>query len=90
MYHYQINGAIISTAQEWPGHTAMTDAEYETAMQEVAAKTAIIDRYVAGEIELADVPQAYRDEAAVAKGLSDNPPLSDSEALNIITGQENE
>jgi len=88
MYHYLINGAIVTMATEWPGHTAMTDAEYDAALRETATREATIDRYVGGEITLDEVPAAYRDEAAAAKALHDDPPVPESEALNIIIGNE--
>ena len=79
--YYTVDGVI-------PDAVELTQEQYEEEMAAHRAKWAEIDRHVAGEIELDELPEEYREEAILEKELHDNPSLSAEEALNIITGNE--
>lgn len=91
---YDANGyvSIIGAGDALDG-IEITQAEYETLLAEMEAKMEYIDRMYRQEISIDDVPAEWREEvqagvdAIVAEiGEFDTSQISDSEALQIITG----
>ena len=77
------------------GGVEITEAEYNTLLTEIREKAALVDRLYSGEITIADVPEAWReeiqrrvDERIAAEGAAEEQDLSAEEALNIILGGE--
>lgn len=44
------------------GGVEITEAEYNALLTEIREKAALVDRLYSGEITIADVPEAWRDE----------------------------
>ena len=75
------------------GGTEITEAEYNTLLSEIREKVALVDKLYSGEITIADVPEAWReeiqrrvDERIAAEGEADQQDISAEEALDIILG----
>ena len=78
-----------------PGGTEITEAEYSRLLAEIREKAALVEQLYNGEITIADVPEAWReeiqrcvDERIAAEGAAEEQDLSAEEALNIILGGE--
>ena len=91
---YNDNGKLIAIGTG-PGGTEITEAEYKALLAEIREKAALVDRLYSGEITIADVPEAWReeiqrrvDERIAAEGAAEEQDLSAEEALNIILGGE--
>ena len=76
-----------------PGGVEITEAEYNRLLAEIREKAALVDRLYSGEITLADVPEAWReeiqrrvDERIAAEGAAEDQGISTEEALDIILG----
>lgn len=76
-----------------PGGVEITEAEYTRLLSEIREKAALVDKLYSGEITLADVPQAWReeiqrrvDERIAADGAAAAQDISAEEALDIILG----
>ena len=76
-----------------PGGVEITEAEYNRLLAEIREKAALVDRLYSGEITLADVPEAWReeiqrrvDERIAAEGEAAAQDISAEEALDIILG----
>ena len=76
-----------------PGGTEITEAEYNALLSEIREKAALVDKLYSGEITIADVPEAWREEIQrrvdkriAAEGEAEEQDLSAEEALNIILG----
>ena len=77
------------------GGVEITEAEYNALLSEIREKASLVNRLYNGEITIADVPEAWReeiqrrvDERIAAEGAAEEQDLSAEEALNIILGGE--
>ena len=77
------------------GGTEITEAEYNILLAEIREKASLVNRLYSGEIAIADVPEAWREEIQrrvneriAAEGAAEEQDLSAEEALNIILGGE--
>ena len=75
------------------GGVEITEAEYNALLSEIREKAAMVDKLYSGEITLADVPEAWReeiqrrvDERIAAEGIADEQDISAEEALEILLG----
>ena len=75
------------------GGVEITEGEYNALLTEIREKASLVDRLYAGEITIADVPEAWReeiqrrvDERIAAEGEADKQDISAEEALDIILG----
>ena len=75
------------------GGTEITEAEYNRILAEIREKAVLVDKLYSGEITIADVPEAWReeiqrrvDERIQADGEAEEQPISAEEALDIILG----
>ena len=75
------------------GGVEITEAEYNRLLAEIREKAALADRLYAGDITIADVPEAWReeiqrrvDERIAAEGAAAEQDISAEEALDIILG----
>ena len=66
-----------------PGGVEITEAEYNRLLTEIREKAALVDRLYSGEITLADVPEAWREEI---QRRVDERIAAAEEALDIILG----
>lgn len=76
-----------------PGGVEITEAEYNRLLAEIREKAALVDKLYSGEITLADVPEAWKeeiqrrvDERIAAEGAAAMQDISAEEALDIILG----
>lgn len=76
-----------------PGGTEITESEYNALLAEIREKAAMVDKLYSGEITIADVPEAWReeiqrrvDERIAAEGLAEEQDISAEEALEILLG----
>lgn len=76
-----------------PGGTEITEAEYNLILSEIRVKSALVNQLYNGEITIADVPAAWRediqrrvDERIAAEGAADDQDIPAEEALDIILG----
>ena len=76
-----------------PGGVEITEGEYNRLLAEIREKATLVDRLYSGEITLADVPEAWReeiqrrvDEIITAEGAAAEQDISAEEALDIILG----
>lgn len=76
-----------------PGGVEITEAEYNRLLAEIREKAALVDKLYSGEITLADVPEAWKeeiqrrvDERIAAEGEAAAQDISAEEALDIILG----
>ena len=89
---YDDSGALLAIGTG-PGGVEITEAEYTRLLAEIREKAALVDRLYSGEINLADVPEAWReeiqrrvDERIAAEGVAAEQDISAEEALDIILG----
>lgn len=75
------------------GGTEITEAEYNTLLSEIREKAALLDKLYSGEITIADVPEAWReeiqrrvDERIAAEGIAEEQDIPAEEALDILLG----
>ena len=75
------------------GGTEITESEYNALLSEIREKAVLVDKLYSGEITIADVPEAWReeiqrrvDERIAAEGEADEQDISAEEALDIILG----
>ena len=75
------------------GGTEITEAEYNALLSKIREKAALVDKLYSGEITIADVPEAWReeiqrrvDERIAAEGAAEEQDISAEEALDIILG----
>ena len=75
------------------GGTEITEAEYNRILAEIREKADLVDKLYSGEITIADVPEAWReeiqrrvDERIQADGEAEEQPISAEEALDILLG----
>ena len=75
------------------GGTEITESEYNALISEIREKAVLVDKLYSGEITIADVPEAWReeiqrrvDERIQADGEAEEQPISAEEALDIILG----
>ncbi len=75
------------------GGTEITEAEYNTLLSEIREKAALVDKLYSGEITIADVPEAWReeiqrrvDERIAAEGIAEEQDIPAEEALDILLG----
>ena len=88
--YFKTDTGYFVTSNDVPRAVELTEERYNSEIASLREREAQIELYVRGSISLDELPAAWRQEAEVAKELYDNPSLSDTEALNIITGQEYE
>ena len=91
---YDESGKLIAIGTGHGG-TEITEAEYNTLLSEIREKAAMVDKLYSGEITIADVPEAWReeiqrrvDERIAADGEAAEQDISAEEALDIILGGE--
>lgn len=93
-YYAQYNDSgILLAIGTGPGGVEITEAEYTRLLAEIREKAALVNQLYAGEITLADVPEAWReqiqrrvDERIAAEGAAAEQDISAEEALDIILG----
>ena len=75
------------------GGTEITESEYNTLLSEIREKAALVDKLYSGEITIADVPEAWReeiqrrvDERIAADGEAAEQPVSGDEFLSMLEG----
>lgn len=70
----------------------ITSEDYASALEEIKAKAAFVDKLCRGEIAVDDVPAGWREEiqrrAAERQSGETDPDLTAEEALDIILGGE--
>ena len=91
---YNDNGKLIAIGTGCGG-VEITEAEYNALLSEIREKATLVEQLYNGEITIADVPEAWReeiqrrvDERIAAEGTAEEQDLSAEEALNIILGGE--
>ena len=89
---YNDSGTIIAIGTG-PGGVEITETEYTRLLAEIREKAALVDQLYTGEITIADVPEAWReeiqrrvDERIAAEGAAEEQDISAEEALDIILG----
>lgn len=89
---YNDSGTLLAIGTG-PGGVEITEAEYNRLLAEIREKAALVDRLYSGEITIADVPEAWReeiqrrvDERIAAEGAAEEQDISAEEALDIILG----
>lgn len=89
---YSESGSLIAIGTG-PGGVEITEAEYTRLLAEIREKAALVDQLYTGEITIADVPEAWReeiqrrvDERIAAEGAAAEQDISAEEALDIILG----
>lgn len=75
------------------GGTEITEAEYNTLLSEIREKATLVDKLYSGEITIADVPEAWREEIQrrvneriAAEGIAEEQDIPAEEALDILLG----
>ena len=75
------------------GSTEITESEYNAILSEIREKAALVDKLYRGEITIADVPEAWReeiqrrvDERIADEGSAEEQDISSEEALEILLG----
>ena len=95
-YYAQYNDSGKLTAiGTGPGGTEITEAEYNALLSEIREKATLVDKLYSGEINIADVPEAWREEIQrrveeriAADGAAEEQDIPAEEALDIILGGE--
>ena len=89
---YSDSGTLIAIGTG-PGGVEITEADYTRLLAEIREKAALVDQLYTGEITIADVPEAWReeiqqrvDERIAAEGAAAEQDISAEEALDIILG----
>lgn len=89
---YDDSGKLIAIGTGHGG-TEITEAEYNALLSEIREKAALVDKLYSGEITIADVPEAWReeiqrrvDERIAADGAAEEQDIPAEEALDIILG----
>ena len=92
-YYKQLSDSHIIAIGTGPGGVEITEDEYNRLLAEIREKAALVDRLYTGEITLADVPEAWREEIQrrvdkriAADGAAAEQDISAEEALDIILG----
>ena len=95
-YYAQYNdtGALIAIGTG-PGGTEITEDEYNRMLSEIREKASLVNQLYNGEITIADVPEAWREEIQrrveeriAADGAAEEQDIPAEEALDIILGGE--
>lgn len=89
---YNNSGKLIAIGTG-PGGTEITEAEYNALLSEIREKSAMVDKLYSGEITIADVPEAWReeiqrrvDERIATEGEAAEQPVSGDEFLSMLEG----
>ena len=89
---YNNSGKLIAIGTG-AGGTEITEVEYNVLLAEIREKAALVDKLYSGEIALADVPEAWReeiqrrvDERIADEGSAEEQDISAEEALDILLG----
>ena len=89
---YTDSGTLIAIGTG-PGGVEITEAEYTRLLAEIREKAALVDRLYSGEINIADVPEAWREEIQrrvneriAADGEAAQQDISGDELLTMIKG----
>ena len=94
MRYYKLieNDTLIAIGTGYGG-TEITEAEYNALLVEIREKADLVDKLYSGEITLADVPEAWReeiqrrvDERIAAEGTAEEQDIPAEEALDILLG----
>ena len=92
-YFAQYENGILNAIGTGNGGTEITESEYNALLSEIREKAALVDKLYSGEITIADVPEAWReeiqrrvDERIAAEGSAEEQDISAEEALDIILG----
>ena len=77
------------------GGTEITESEYNRLLSEIQEKASLVNQLYNGEITIADVPEAWREEIQrrveeriAADGAAEEQDIPAEEALDIILGCE--
>ena len=91
---YSDSGALIAIGTG-PGGMEITESEYNRLLTAIREKAALVDKLYSGEITIADVPEAWREEIQrrveeriAAEGAAEEQDIPAEEALDIILGGE--
>ena len=89
---YTSSGTLLAIGTG-PGGVETTEAEYNRLLDEIREKAALVNQLYSGDITIADVPEAWReeiqrrvDERIEAEGAAAEQDISAEEALDIILG----
>lgn len=89
---YSEDSRLIAIGTGYSG-TEITETEYNALLSEIREKAALVDRLYSGEITIADVPEAWREdiqrrveERIAAEGAAEEQDIPAEEALDIILG----
>lgn len=91
---YNDSGKLLAIGTGYGGEE-ITEDEYNRLLSEIREKAALVDKLYSGEITIADVPEAWReeiqrrvDERIAADGAAEEQDIPAEEALDIILGGE--
>lgn len=89
---YNDSGKLLAIGTGYGG-TEITEAEYNALLSEIREKAALVNKLYSGEITIADVPEAWReeiqrrvDERIAAEGIAEEQDIPAEEALDILLG----
>lgn len=93
-YYTQYNNSgVLLAIGTGNGGTEITEAEYNALLADIREKAALVDKLYSGEITIADVPEAWReeiqrrvDERIAAEGIAEEQDIPAEEALDILLG----
>ena len=92
-YFAQYENGILNAIGTGNGGTEITESEYNALLSEIREKAALVDKLYSGEITIADVPEAWReeiqrrvDERVASDGTAEEQDISAEEALDILLG----
>ena len=89
---YNDSGKLLAIGTGYGG-TEITEAEYNALLSEIREKATLVNKLYSGEITIADVPEAWReeiqrrvDERIAAEGIAEEQDIPAEEALDILLG----
>ena len=89
---YNDSGKLLAIGTGFGG-TEISEAEYNALLSEIRTKAALVDKLYSGEITIADVPEAWReeiqqrvDERIAAEGAEEEQPVSGEEFMTMLEG----
>lgn len=87
---YTTSGALIAIGTG-NGGTEITEAEYNALLAEIREKASLVNQLYNGEITIADVPEAWREETQrrveeriAADGAAEEQEISGDEFLSMV------
>lgn len=95
-YFAQYENGILTAIGTGSGVMEITESEYNRLLSEILEKSALVAKLYRGEINIADVSEAWRaeiqrrvDERIAAEGAAEEQDIPAEEALDIILGGDN-